>query len=215
MISAYHWEAVTPFMRAVMTGFSQTEVGKSFYLAGGTALALQLGHRRSVDLDFFSPTEDVPTLRESLSVALETHHPVLVDTAFNNLIFLAGSLSVGFYGYGYPMARPLVMAEGVSLASVEDIGLMKMDAILGRASRKDFIDLYFISQHYSLRELLDLAAQKYPDVRDFEVQVVRQLVYFERAEQEEPPPLFQDVSWNTVKDYFRQQAVAIGRQWIR
>jgi hypothetical protein len=165
-------------MRAVMTGFSQTEVGKSFYLAGGTALALQLGHRISVDLDFFSPTEDVPALRESLSVALQTYHPVLVDTAFNNLIFLAESLSVGFYGYGYPLVRPLVMAEGVSLASVEDIGLMK-------------------------------------DVRDFEVQVVRQLVYFERAEQEEPPPLFQDVSWNTIKDYFRQQAVAIGSQWIR
>jgi len=60
------WETIIDNMRLVLNGFSQTAIGARFYLAGGTALSLQIGHRRSVDLDFFSPTEDIPTIRTVL-----------------------------------------------------------------------------------------------------------------------------------------------------
>jgi hypothetical protein len=209
-----HWETVSAGMRQVMLGFGCSAFGASFYLAGGTAPALQLGHRRSSDLDFFSPNLDLPSLRQQLAAALEGFNPILADTSWGNLVFLAGGVRIGFFGYGYPMMAPFVDADGVRLAGIADIALMKLDALLGRASRKDFYDLYALCQYLSLREIMALAPLKYPAVRDFETQAVKRLVYFERAEQEEPPVLLQEISWKTVKAYFRGQAAAIGKSWI-
>jgi hypothetical protein len=209
-----HWETISPEMRGIMVGFSQTELGQHFYLAGGTALALQSGHRRSFDLDFFSPVEDIPSIRAPLMNALKSFDPLLADAAWGNLVFLARGVRVGFFSYGYPMVGAFVEAEGARLASVADIGLMKLDALLARASRKDFHDLYVICQQITLRQLLDFAPQKYPHVRDFEAQVVRRLVYFERAEQEEPVPLLRPISWEKVKKYFCDQAMDLGKGWI-
>lgn len=208
------WETISQEMRQVMDGFSQSEMGSRFYLAGGTALALQLGHRKSFDLDFFSPSEDVPSIRPPLAQALKVFEPVLADAAWGNLVFLAQGVRVGFYGYGYRIIGEFVLAGGIRLASIEDIGLMKLDTLLARASRKDFHDLFEICQRIPLRRLLDYGPHKYPDARDFEAQVVRRLAYFERAEQEEPVPLIKPVSWETVKQYFRQQAILIGKGWI-
>jgi hypothetical protein len=131
-----------------------------------------------------------------------------------NLVFLADNVRVGFYGYGYSLVAPLVETEIGRLASVADIALMKMDALLARASRKDFHDLYAICKRISLRELFDMAPNKYPSVRDFEAQVTRHMVYFERAEQETPVPLIEKVDWETVKRWFRAQAKEIGNSWL-
>ena len=209
-----YWETITPAMRQVMTVFGQSEIGARFYLAGGTALALQLGHRRSVDLDFFSPTEDIPTIRQALAQALQPFDPLLADAAWGNLVFLASDVRIGFYGYGYRMVAPFLEADGVRLASIPDIGLMKLDALLARASRKDFYDLYAISQVLPLRQLLDLAPQKYPRARDFEAQAVKRLAFFAHADQEEAPLLIREVPWKTVKAFFRQQAAALGKSWL-
>jgi len=214
-MSGLHWNTVSPALRTVLDDFSKHSIASEFYLAGGTALALQLGHRVSVDLDFFSPTQsDIPALMEPLRRALMNHAPMLADTSWGNLVFLADNIRVGFYGYGYELVRPLVKVNDVSLASLEDIGLMKMDALLARASRKDFHDLYAICQRISLRELFDIAPRKYPHTRDFEAQVVRHMVYFDRAEQETPTPLIEVVEWEIVKDWFRKQAKEIGNSWL-
>lgn len=215
-MSNLHWNTITPAMRSVWQGFSSSSISAEFYLAGGTALALQLGHRRSVDLDFFSPAQsDISALAEPLRRALHEFSPILADQSWGNLVFLANNVRVGFYGYGYSLVKPLLKIDGFSLASVEDIGLMKMDALLSRASRKDFHDLYELCKRIELRELLDLAPQKYPDVRDFEAQVTRHLAYFDRAEQESPVPLMEQVEWETVKEWFRQQARDIGNSWLK
>lgn len=214
-MSGYYWNTITPEMRSALAGFAKNKLSKEFYLAGGTALALQLGHRLSVDLDFFSATqEDIPALMEPLRHALKEFSPILSDSSWGNLVFLANNVRVGFYGYGYEMAKPLLQAEGIALAGVEDIALMKMDALLSRASRKDFHDLYAIFQRISLRALLDLAPKKFFHARDFEAQVIRHLVYFERAEQEAPIPLIEQAEWQTVKDYFKRQAKEIGKSWL-
>jgi hypothetical protein len=214
-MSDVYWNTVNPILRAVLEDFSKSQIAREFYLAGGTALALQLGHRLSFDLDFFSPTQsDIPALTEPLRRALTNHAPVLADASWGNLVFLADNVRVGFYGYGYELVRPLVKVDNIFLASIEDIGLMKMDALLARASRKDFHDLYQICQRLRLRDLFDLAPRKYPHVRDFEAQVTRHMVYFERAEQETPVPLIKPVEWETVKDWFRKQAKEIGNSWL-
>lgn len=213
-MNSLYWETISPEMYQIMDEFSQSEIGAHFYLAGGTALALQLGHRKSFDLDFFSPSQDIPSIREPLAHALRTFQPVLADSAWGNLVFLAQGVRVGFYGYGYPMVGDFIAAGKTRMAGIVDIGLMKLDALLARASRKDFHDLYALCQIFPLRALLDYAPHKYPYFRDFESMVVRRLVYFERAELEEPVPLLIPVSWEAVKEYFRQQAILIGRSWI-
>jgi hypothetical protein len=213
-MSPFFWDAITEDMKFVLNGFSQSEIGKHFYLGGGTALALQLGHRRSVDLDFFSQTEDVPTIRHRLDETLAFYGAILADSAWGNLVYLVKDVRIGFYGYGYALIGPLVEQESLRLAAVEDIALMKFDALLSRAARKDFYDLYFVCQKLPLQHLLDLAPQKYPSVRDFETQVVKRLVFFDNAEDEPDPPLLEPVEWHTVKDYFTRQAKEIGQNWL-
>jgi len=209
------WNTITENMKYVLNGLSQSEISNHFYLAGGTALALQLGHRHSVDLDFFSATEDIPTIRPRLEETLAVFNATLADSSWGNLVYLVKDMRVGFYGYGYPLIGSLIEKEGWRLASVEDIALMKLDALLSRAARKDFYDLYFVCQRIPLKQLLDLAPEKYPSVRDFEAQVVKRLVFFENAENQVDPPLLQPVTWQAVKDYFILQAKEIGQDWLQ
>jgi len=214
MSSDLFWNTVSENMRLVLSAFSPTDVGRRFYLAGGSALALQLGHRRSLDLDFFSPADDVTSLRLALETALAPFRPSLADSAWGNLVYLANDVRLGYYGYGHPLVAPLLERDQLRLASVQDIALMKLDALLSRAARKDFYDLYFICFQIPLRQLLDLAPQKYPHVRDFEVQTVKRLIYFANAESEPAPILLQPVTWDVVKDYFVQQARSISASWL-
>ena len=208
------WETISPEMKAILFAFSSTDIGRQFYLAGGTSLALQLGHRRSVDLDFFSPTQDIPSIRRALEAALASYYPVLADTSWGNLVYVVQGIRAGFYGYGYPLVEPLIEVDPIRLAGITDIALMKLDAILGRASRKDFVDLYFICQKIPLQAILELAPKKYPGVRDFESQVARRLVYFARADQDEPVRLRVEVPWATIKAYFISEAKKLGKSWI-
>ncbi len=214
-MSNFFWNTITENMKFVLNGFFQSEIGEHFYLAGGTALALQLGHRHSVDLDFFSPTQDIPTIRPKLDETLAPFDATLTDSAWGNLVYIVKGVRIGFYGYGHPLLNPLIKKESLCLASTEDIALMKLDALLSRAARKDFYDLYFICQKIPLKRLLDLAPQKYPSVRDFEVQVVKRLVYFRNAENEADPDLLMPVTWQTIKEYFTQQAKEIGHNWLQ
>ena len=202
-------------MKFVLNGFSQSEVGKQFYLAGGTALALQLGHRQSVDLDFFSQTEDIPTIRPQLEETVAIFNATPADAPLGNLVYMIGDVRVVFHTPDHVLVNPIIETEGLRLASVEDIGLMKLDTLLSRASRKDFYDLYFICQKIHLKQLLDLALEKYPSVRDFETQAARRLVFFEGAEHQPDPLLREQVSWQTVKEYFNEQAKEIGRDWLQ
>ena len=214
-MSNLYWNTITPDMRVILNQFSSAPLGEKFYLAGGTALSLQLGHRLSIDLDLFSPSEDIPSIRPALERALSAFDFTLADSAWGNLVYLVRNVRVGFYGYGYDLVAPLVETPDARLASIEDIALMKLDALLARAARKDFYDLYFVCQIISLRQILELAPQKYPNTRDFETQSVKRLTYFENAEQDPDPTLLQPISWEQVKGYFIAQAKEIGRGWIR
>ena len=210
-----HWNTISDTMRVVFSEFSRSSLGKNFYLAGGTALSLQMGHRISVDLDFFSPTEDIPSIRPALEKSLAPFDPVLADSAWGNLVYLTQNIRVGFYGYGYKLVAPLVEFQEFRLASIEDIALMKLDALLSRAARKDFYDLYFICQQVPLRHILNLAPQKFPAIRDFETQTVKRLAYFENAETDPEPQMLQPIKWNQVKEFFTRQSKEIANEWLK
>jgi hypothetical protein len=211
-----HLETISPEPRALLDRVGETDLGRRFYLAGGTALALQLGHRRSVDLDFFSETDFVHdhTRREILN-ALPGQEIEVVENVDGKLLLLAKDIHLGFFSYGYPLLAPLLEFERVRLATILDIGLMKLDALLGRGARKDFYDLYFICCQIPLADLLEAGTRKYPQMRDFPLMAVESLVAFDNANRDRQPDLLVDVAWGAVRDFFLEQAKQMGKHWFK
>lgn len=151
----------------------------NFYLAGGTSLALQIGHRDSADFDFFSE-EDINTkeLFERLREIFKEHKLLKIQEEPNTLtILIDESVKISFFTYKYKLIDKTITDENFTFASVADIGCMKLSAITGRASNKDYIDLYFILKFFSLSELLEKAHEKYPQL-DSNL-ILKSLVYFE------------------------------------
>ena len=215
LLTDTHWEAVDPKMRALMRHIGTADFSPRFYLAGGTALALQLGHRFSIDLDFFSKDDEVKeaTHLEILS-ALRHLTPTAKERTTGNLLLEINGIAVGFFGYGYPLIGESVSAEGISLASIQDIGLMKLDALATRGSRKDFYDAYFILQQVSLEDLLERGKQKYSFYRDFPLTTLKYMVQFDNADRDVQPDLLIPVEWDAVKKFFVQQAKRLGQNWF-
>jgi predicted nucleotidyltransferase component of viral defense system len=215
ILSPVHWQAITPAMHELLRFIGQCPFAERFYLAGGTALALRLGHRRSIDLDFFSATDPVArsTRQEIIEALLPLDLQVLEDVD-GNLLTQVSAMHAGFFRYRYPLLAPTSSVEGVALADIVDIGLMKLDALIGRGSRKDFYDLYVIAQQMSLAELLAQGAVKYPHVRDFELMAVESMVLFENAERDLQTELLIELPWEQVKQFFIDQARALGQTWF-
>lgn len=211
-----HWEAVVPKTREVLTTLGKLERVKPFYLAGGTALALRLGHRISQDLDLFANIENFDhAWRESIASALQQVYSanVLQDSPLGLVMDIEG-LAVGLFTYGYPLLASTESLNGIELAGLLDIGLMKLDAIAGRGLRKDFYDVYFIAQHITLSDLLAHAREKYAYSRNFGMRVLTALVDFDIAETETNPPLLAPVTWEQVKAFCTAQAEDLGKQWF-
>jgi predicted nucleotidyltransferase component of viral defense system len=209
------WQALTPETRQVFQITAALPFIQRYYLAGGTGLALHLGHRFSVDLDFFASDSDAvgPDERSALRVAFED--PTLAISFDKDMTFVANWRGVGVSFFRltlYPLTQEPLLLEGVPVATVEEIGAMKLAAIMARGTRKDYIDLYFILQQTPLERLFEVAAVKYARVRTFAVSAVRALTYFADAETTSTPQMIQRVSWPAVKRFLEQQALAAGRK---
>ena len=168
-----------------------------FYLSGGTALSLQLGHRESEDLDFFSETDfETLIIEQELEKVgkLESR-----ETFKNTLNCVLRGVKLQFLGYPYPLLEPFVGFEELRLSSVIDIACTKLQTIGARGSKKDFIDLYIIFETYTLQELLDLMKRKYVNTDFSLTHILKSLIYFEDAELEPMPRLHKDIEWEDVK----------------
>lgn len=211
-----HWETVTTEMCELLKWMGQQDFMSPFYLAGGTALALQMGHRKSVDLDFFSEADQVhERTRQHIIQSVTARKGQVIENVDGNLVLLVDEINVGFFSYGYQMLEAFVQLENVNLASMLDIGLMKLDAVIGRGSRKDFFDLYVIATQYPLEKLLQAGERKYPASRDFALMAVESFVLFDNAERDVTPELMINTSWEEVQEYFVKQAKLLGEKWFR
>lgn len=166
-------------------------------LVGGTALALQLGHRKSIDLDFFGTVDcEAEYLRESIAgIASLT---ILKESPHIH-IYIVDGIKVDIVNYKYPWLDDVVLEQGLRLASVSDIAAMKITAIIGRGTKKDFIDIAFFLHHFSLEEILHFYAAKYNDSSVF--MAMKSLAYFDDAETDPMPDMFVNQSWQQVKAY--------------
>jgi len=175
------------------------EAFADFYLVGGTALALQIGHRKSIDIDLFGNTElDELSFLEILSNWGKIE---ILKKSRNILIYLINGIKLDFVNYRYPWLQEPLILEGIRFASKPDILAMKLNAISGRGSKKDFIDLYFLLKEFSIKEALSFYNKKYQDGSSFLVR--KSLSYFVDADAEPSPLMFNDVSWDEVKSSIR------------
>ena len=165
-------------------------------LVGGTALALQYGHRQSVDLDFFGC---LPEDKDTLIDAVKRIGEVMVFNQSKNILqMVVNQVKVDFVDYSrYPWIDEPVKGDGFVLASDKDIAAMKVNAIIGRGTRKDFIDLYALLQHYSLPEIMDFYRKKYPEFSEY--RALLSMTYFEDAEMQDMPLMLIDTPWETMK----------------
>src|SRR3990167_5884893 len=176
--------------------------GADFYLAGGTALALQIGHRQSIDFDWFIFELGDPEIlfKRLKSVNIDFR---VTSTAIETVYLNVDNIQVSFFGYDYPMLQPIIVhpVYGMRMAGPDDIACMKLSAIASRGSRKDFTDLYFLVKLFKpLEDYLKLYTQKF-STRDIG-HIVRSLVYFEDAESEPELAMLKPMSWNDLKSEF-------------
>ncbi|HEY4760640.1 MAG TPA: nucleotidyl transferase AbiEii/AbiGii toxin family protein [Thermoguttaceae bacterium] len=173
-----------------------------FYLAGGTALALQIGHRTSVDFDFYSK-EPFDNLELLASLQEQISDLTVQSQEEKTLRVFSQDTEVSFFVYPYPLIRPTVQFDQLKLASKEDIAAMKLIAIVQRGTQRDFVDIYFLLQEFSLRELLSFATQKFAGYQ--EMLFLKALVFFDDAENTVPQSgvrvLKPDYSWQKAKAY--------------
>jgi hypothetical protein len=174
--------------------------GQGFYLAGGTALAIYFGHRRSVDLDWFSAESISDPMRLAQRLRDAGLAFVTGQTAPGTLYGQIENTRVSFIEFRYALLQPLqIWAEtGAALASLDDLACMKLSAIAQRGSRKDFYDVHaLITRHRPLAEMLRLYREKF-DVSDIGP-VLYGLAYFDDAEDEPEPLMLADIRWKQVK----------------
>jgi len=164
-------------------------------LVGGTALALQYGHRQSIDLDLFGPVQfDSIEIRQLLS---QIGKLTVIKEISNVKIYFLDDIKVDFVNYAYPWIDDIVVEEGIRLASDKDIAAMKVNAIAGRGLKKDFIDLYFLLKHYTLQEILDFYCRKYSESSIF--RALLSLSYFDDADPQMMPVMFENADWQHIK----------------
>jgi predicted nucleotidyltransferase component of viral defense system len=172
-----------------------------FYLAGGTGLALQLGHRTSLDFNFYTQKQfDTHRMYREFEENFNKIEMTYIDE--ETLRMKIDSVEVALFVYNYPLIRPVVSFEGIDIASLEDISAMKVVAISQRGLKRDFIDIYFLMQKFGLKRILEFAKEKY---RSFNPYVAIQgLLYFDDAERDPPSDryrMLRKVDWKEIKRF--------------
>jgi len=199
-----HIDILSDAQKKVLPTLAKALANTDFYLAGGTALALQVGHRQSMDFDWFIPKLGDPEILfnrlKSLDIAFEIQS-ISFETVYLNI----DTIQMSFIGYEYPMLQPKVLWTelGVHLAGMNDIACMKLSAIASRGSRKDFFGLHYLVKHFlQLEDYLRLYMKKYKN-RDIG-HVVRSLVYFADAKTEPDIKMIKPLVWQDIKSDFEK-----------
>jgi len=193
-----HKEAIDQSTLELLKGLQQKKYLNGFFLAGGTALALLYGHRKSVDIDLFSDFSfDTGKLLENLSSDFQFQ---LFFTAENTIKGSIDGVQVDIIAHRYPLISPTVLLDGVSILAVGDIAAMKLNAIANSGQRvKDFIDIYYLLDNFSFAELISFYKKKY--VQYNEVNVLKSITWFNDVVLEEWPVILKDknLKWEEIK----------------
>lgn len=199
-----HLDAISAEQKTALRTLGPVAAEHDFYLAGGTAVALQLGHRRSVDLDWFTeeslsdPMQWAQKLRDA-GIAFTTNS-VEKGTLYGSV----QGVRVSFLAYRYPFVQPRRRWQEyeTALASLDDLACMKLAAIAQPGAKKDFVDLYaLVRKHRPLSGFIERYRQKYGT--EDTAHLLYAVVYFDDADAEPMPVLLWEVDWLTIKQSIR------------
>ncbi len=200
-----HIETVEPGTFTLLKEILALSEMRDFALVGGTALSLKFGHRISEDLDIFS---NVKFENDKIENALNHYFKTSFDNRtstprFGIFCFIRG-VKVDIIRYGHPLIRPIEVLDGIRFFSDEDIIAMKVQAILGRARKKDFWDIAELLKHYSVADFIRFHKEKF-STQHLLITVPQAISYFEEAEDDEDPVSLKDQSWESVKVFIRKK----------
>jgi len=175
---------------------------KEFNLVGGTSLALQIGHRISVDIDLFGVSEinEIEFNKELSCLGNLT----ILKKSKNIIVYAIDGIKVDFVNYPYPLLESPKTLNSIRMVSLKDIAAMKLNAISGRGSKKDFVDLYFLLNIFPLEKIFQFYSEKYADGSTF--LALKSLSYFDDAEKEEMPIMTEKIEWNHIKNTILKEA---------
>ena len=183
---------------------------KDFRLVGGTALSLCIGHRISIDIDLFNDQKfDATSIKEHLQETYNTDRLIAIT---NGVFGLIDNIKVDLITHQYNWLQPVNKVDGIRMASLEDIGGMKVHAIVQSGSRlKDFVDVYHLLEHFSMNQLVSFYAEKYPEAN--RILAENSLVYFEDIQFDVPVNLtnraadWKQMSQRLMEAYLNKQSV--------
>jgi hypothetical protein len=205
-----HKETISPHTLELLIRLQQKDYLKGFYLVGGTALALQIGHRTSIDIDLFSDFSfDTGRILENLTADFDFK---LFFSASNTLKGSIADVQVDILAHRYPYVSAPLNIEYISMLSTEDIIAMKLNAISISGQRiKDFIDIYYLLNLYSISDMIHFYKKKYVGYN--EVNVLKSLTWFEDIDHSDWPLLLQnpDLKWPEITKKIIQET----RKYLR
>lgn len=194
-----HYETIDTPTLELLKELMQIPALENLRLVGGTGLALQKGHRKSVDIDLFGILDaDNIELMNSLNVFQELK---TIQQTKNIKVFSINSIKTDLVNYPYPWLFPEIETDGIKLADIRDVAAMKVASITNRGTKKDFIDLYFLLKDFTLDEIVKLYLTKYKDGSAF--MALRSLVYFSDAETDLMPEMLMPADWEIVKSHIK------------
>ena len=194
-----HFETIDSRTLDLLVKLQNASVFSGLRLVGGTALALQIGHRKSIDIDLFGSIEaDEYEISKQLA---EIGTITILKKSGNINIYLIEGIKVDIVNYPYPWLEKPIIESNLNIADMKDIAAMKLAAITGRGTKKDFIDLYFLLEHYKLKQMLDFYTKKYSEGSEF--LVLKSLSYFDDAESDENPLMLKSENWETMKTFIK------------
>ena len=201
---AWHRTVIPASTEATLRALRDAGLLDRFYLAGGTGLALKFGHRLSLDLDLFAKEQFD---EEMLLQRIQTLDGfALVAKAPHTLHATVQETKVSFLGYAYPVLFPTNPFLDVAVADPRDIACMKVSAVAGRGTKRDFVDLYLCAERYGLKEILRLFDQKFAQTNYSRIHILKSLTFFGDAEKDPMPHMLVALDWDTVKQFFLREA---------
>lgn len=179
---------------------------QGFYMAGGTALALQIGHRESIDFDFYNEKEfnannlvsEIKKFSKSLEIEIPDTYSVMGQV---------NGVKLSFFKYEYPMIGDFVVDKGINFAPLPDIAAMKCIAVVQRGTKRDYVDMYFLNKMFGLKKIFKWVAKKYPMYDLYHIKTG--LIYFAEAESDVMPKMLVDCSWKEVKTELEKAVLAM------
>ncbi|WMN11297.1 nucleotidyl transferase AbiEii/AbiGii toxin family protein [Marivirga salinae] len=196
-------ESITNETLDLLKSLTSENLLTDFFLVGGTALALQIGHRKSIDLDFFSSTAFDSNQIQNLLI---NKYQFQIDyQAENTILGYINDVKIDFISHQYPQLAKIENIEGLRLANIKDIGAMKLNAICNRGSKKDFVDIFLLMDTFSLGELILFYQKKYNQTNS--IMVLKSILFFDDAELEpEPIYLSKQIVWEDIKEKITTEA---------